>query len=644
MTTALRSWFIPLLFLVLIAGCNERNRHQTVADVPERKDSQTERALSAALAEQAQAKLELHDALAAQAAAAAALKHGPSPLAFGVSMQLAAQPLPARRWSVTTPHGCVAVAYDAEGAACATLGGVDLYFQQGTAARRLSASPAGWQRHVRFVRAAEFTWVVASGDDHVLRAWPAPEFDAPIMLGKHSSDVAVLAVSPKGSELLSLGREGDVLHWRAGEPAASTRALVAKGILDAAWCSDGTFTVATKDQLILLDVGTLKEKSVRPARATRLACAPEGGVLYAQDNRLKHWKETGEVLDVPNNGSELTALTATRERAFWGDARGQLILQSAEPTVVVPAGAVIEALAAATFDAGDELAMAIGDRTLQVWALPPKKSNPLKMFIGDQSLRQALVLQNTTAVALRRDGLAGVFDAGFASSPRLAERALNIALLAGTSKVLVATQQGAIRPLDEPIDWATEKSAPTALAVSPDFTRAAWALNDGTLVLWSAQFKKEVTRTQEERVRWLEFSPNGLELAVARGKRIAILDAQTGESRRVLDEHSDDVQVIRWLPAGALLTAGADGQVRTWNKSESRLLMTSPAAITAATTSTRWAAWGSRAGDVYLWDLAQQRLYAEVRLGGARITALLFSPEKLTAVAQDGKVTELTLR
>ena len=112
----------------------------------------------------------------------------------------------------------------------------------------------------------------------------------------------------------------------------------------------------------------------------------------------------------------------------------------------------------------------------------------------------------------------------------------------------------------------------------------------------------------------------------------------------MLDEHSDDVQVIRWLPAGALLTAGADGQVRTWNKSESRLLMTSPAAITAATTSTRWAAWGSRAGDVYLWDLAQQRLYAEVRLGGARITALLFSPEKLTAVAQDGKVTELTLR
>lgn len=643
--TAPRSRFSPLLLLVLFVGCNERSRQQAVAESSERKDGETERARSNALAEHAQAMLELGDWAAAQAAAQESLTHAPNSLARGVSMQVSAQPLPAQRWSVVTPQGCVAIVYGAEGAACATLGGVDLYFQQGTAARHLAASPAGWQRQVRFVRAADVSWVVASGDDRVVRAWPAPQFKEPLTLGKHTSDVAALAVSPKRDDLLSIGREGDVLRWRAGEPAASARTLVAKGILDAAWCTDSTLALATDEQLILLDVGTLKEKAVHPGRASRLACAPEGGVLYAQDNRLKRWKETGDVQDVPTNGAELTALTASGARSFWGDARGQLIFREAAHTFVTHVGATVQALAVSTFDLGDELAVATVDRQLQVWTLPKTPTgNVLKAFAGDEGLRQAFTLDNKTTLALRRDGVAGFFEEGFASPPRLAQQALNIALLAGTSNVLVATPQGVVRPLDETTAWVVEKSAPQTLAVSADFTLAAWSLSDGTLVLWSALFKKEILRTREERVRGLAFSPSGRELAVARGKRVAVLDAQTGESHRVLEEHAADVQVIRWLPNGALLTASLDGHVRSWNKNESRLLMTVPAAVTAAATSSRWAAWGTRAGNVYLWDLEQQRLHAEARLGGARIIALLFSAEKLTAVAQDGRVTALTLR
>jgi hypothetical protein len=52
----------------------------------------------------------------------------------------------------------------------------------------------------------------------------------------------------------------------------------------------------------------------------------------------------------------------------------------------------------------------------------------------------------------------------------------------------------------------------------------------------------------------------------------------------------------------------------------------------------------SRRGIVYVWNLQENRLYAEVRLTTGKIIALIFSGEdRLTVVAQSGAVTELPL-
>jgi WD40 repeat protein len=111
-----------------------------------------------------------------------------------------------------------------------------------------------------------------------------------------------------------------------------------------------------------------------------------------------------------------------------------------------------------------------------------------------------------------------------------------------------------------------ERQRVDSLAFTPDGARIV-AVDGVGLALWNAR-TGELERSDEDvgMGTGVALSPNGNQIACARGSAVAVRDAKTGQAIQLLRGHTAGVLRVAYGPDGRrLYSLGADGAIKTWD-------------------------------------------------------------------------------
>ena len=204
-------------------------------------------------------------------------------------------------------------------------------------------------------------------------------------------------------------------------------------------------------------------------------------------------------------------------------------------------------------------------------------------------------------------------------------------------QVLGQHWNGSVDPLD-----SITGARVLALATSRIGDYAAWAADDGTRVVWSLAFNKEISRTQDTLVRSLAFSNDGKTLALGRDdKHVELIESATGKSQRVLDPIDGAVTALAFSADGTSLAAGAsDGHVTVWELSAAKVVHTwnQPAARVSTLdfhADGKLLAVGSDDGSAYLFSPSNGRLLGQVASDSGDVLLVAFTDDSLLVVGTD---------
>jgi WD40 repeat protein len=131
------------------------------------------------------------------------------------------------------------------------------------------------------------------------------------------------------------------------------------------------------------------------------------------------------------------------------------------------------------------------------------------------------------------------------------------------TSIAVWTEKGGLRELVKASNPANQA---IDLALSPDRTKLAGAMNDRTVKVWDAMTGREIVelRGHVDLVLDVEWSPDGRLASSSYDRTIRIWNIETRASK-VLRGHSRAVEIVRWIDGGTRLISGSrDGVLRLW--------------------------------------------------------------------------------
>lgn len=604
------------------------------------------RARSQQLAASAAQALRSDDPFEAQRLARLAEADGPVPLATGVRMLIAERGAPTLVWKVPVEAGCARVAVTKQLVLCSTLNGVELFdVATGASKGKLSAGPAaGWLPALAVLSDEA---VLAGADNRTLFRWELSKPSAPEPLTFPES---ITAIAPTAGGVIVGLRDGSLFRQpRVGErealPPISGRVK--------ALAADGKRYAVGGDAL--LRVASLDGKHVTQLDRTALALdLGAGDALFVGVERTVLKLEQGAVTHLFSGHRDTVTAVAAGKRLASGDAEGSV-------RVWLPAGPVLTHWRA--FEPGvqamtwsdDErlLIVAPRGRSLEAWSIPePLAELPDEGVATFQAfwprgwlltgLRDGRIRKvDTTSLAIDFLETKHVGAVRALAEVPGEERPTALRQLSGgdDGKVLAQRWNGEVETLDD-----AKGRKVTALDVSADGSRACWAFDDGTVVLWALKEGKAVRRVRDAPVRAIRFAPDSLSVALGRDdKRVALLDAQDGKEKSRLEETDAAVLSVAWAGQGVVVGL-ANGHVQLWSLEERRAVRTftqpqDRANAVALSPDGAMLVAGSDDGHVYVWALSSGALVADVPADAGEVKSVSFvGNDSVFAAGTDGRL------
>lgn len=272
---------------------------------------------------------------------------------------------------------------------------------------------------------------------------------------------------------------------------------------------------------------------------------------------------------------------------------------------------------------GDKLAVALGDGTARVFALPDRE--PLGQPIAHRSDVNELRFSTDgqRLLSASNDRTAALWDAASGqrqAQPMRHEGPVIAAAFAppGDTVLTVSGGQGKparlnrwrLHPGERPSADLVHESAVLSFAPSPDGTRILTGTVDGKARVWDVGTRAVVVGPiqHDSEVTACAFGPDGKTLATASGPTVALWDATTGVRLSPPMEHDGAVVALDFSPDGQrLLSASLDATARLWSARDGALQappMRHDDAVATAEFSPdgRLALTGSSDGSARLWE------------------------------------------
>lgn len=374
-------------------------------------------------------------------------------------------------------------------------------------------------------------------------------------LSAHAAAISAMIFQEEGSELITASLDGAIKVWKDYRKFDSTDSVTLIGHAEevsaiAVAKSDKQLLSSSKDKTVRIwslgqDTTDLHQKLAVSSRY-RSRFSPDGMLIASSgtDNRLQIWD----------------ALT------------GQPVVQMTE--------GVDQSLSA------DSVAFSPDGRFLAAGYGGRQDVSYIELWDIGQRERVAVLPGSTAIPGFTTDENSGVI-AGLAFSPdgkHLVAAFGSMQLLGrgdgGDFPLLVydvATRQ-VIRRLNGHRNYCV------AIAFSDDGSRMASASYDATARIWDAATWQELqvldnpdsaTDVGGRRVYDVAFSPDGELLAIASAEgSVIIFDVASGEVRRTLKGHANEVWGVSFAPDGlTLASASIDGTIRFWNTATWRELL-----------------------------------------------------------------------
>jgi WD40 repeat protein/serine/threonine protein kinase len=217
-------------------------------------------------------------------------------------------------------------------------------------------------------------------------------------------------------------------------------------------------------------------------------------------------------------------------------------------------------------------------------------------------------------------------------------------------RVVTADDSGCVRVFErggQPVVRFQAHDIGCLVDFSPDRNRILTWSDDATAKLWDlAGNKRQVFDEHEDRVRSAAFSPDGKKIVTGSWDcRARIWDVDTGKPLKTLTGHGHTINSAVFSHSGdRVLTAGGlDQTVIIWDLEgnvKRRWLHASSADVATFSEHDTQVAVGCGDGSAWLWDVADDRMVAQLPGHTAGVIATEFLPgqSRLATACQDGNV------
>lgn len=606
--------------------------------------------LSRALAERAQQAWDVGDVAGADRLSQEALEKNEDPLARGVRALVRLSGLPKKVWQVKAAAPCGAIAADNGLLACPSLNGVELYGEDGEDQGLLSTGPTGgWQRAAVFLDPGT---LVSAGDDRLLHVFDVAAKTEKAKWSGHKDAIEALAVTPEGA-VISGSRDGEVRWWsrESGQSkllyshAGSVRALTASSDGVASAANDGVKLMGVSPQ------GEVVAQLTLDKQAWALSFSDQG-LLAGIERGL--WR-----LSVKQGPEQLSTHLDDVTSVWFSKPLGPISagddgVLHANPVERWPQSwsGLPRVVSMAGYDSQSEAFLFLAGRERELvhlrWPVDrrqdgaaPGPAQATAMAVdadsawagfSDGTVRHQINARNW------QDALAGKHTGPVR------------ALASGGGVLLSLGEDGRLlRHGDKGGEVLKVESRGRALAVAPDGKRVAASFDDGTVVLFSLEFGKEIARSRAAPVNALAFNPKGSKVAAAtEEKTVRLYDAETGKEDARLEPFDAPVSSVAWSgDGGRLLAGGSDGHAVLWSVDQKQPInhyvgpharLSSVAFVTDAEVAA-----GNDQGSVFVWNATSAVQNVELRLRARDVNGLTVRERVLWVLSSDGVPRQLAL-
>lgn len=582
------------------------------------------------------------DTLTAQRFAARAPEH---PLARGVAWLAAEKGVPEQSFTQKLNAGCASLLVTGDSIVCPSFGGVLIFGVDGAQRAELKTGPRGWQ-HAAVAVGDE---LITGGDDRLIHHWS-------LKTGKQTSEQAgfsapIRSLAIDGDSLIVGLGDGVVMRVeKNGKSEELTRHARPVTQVSAA---GGRVASVSEGLMRITGEGAVELErhvgAIQILDAQRFFAGVERSLATFTDD---HPTSVGD-----GHRDEVTALITVGDRLISGSADGTVrwwFIDGSSEGVLEGFAPGVQALAGLP---DGRIAVLTTDKRLEVWVLPERLKAPDEAGVPSVQAwwpGEALIsgsrdghvrrFDTKTQAVLEMEAHHTGWVRGLARVPGDTDpEALRFLSGGDDGRVLTQRWNGEVEVLDTILS-----SRVLNVSVSNDGQLAAWAADDGTLVVWNLTLKKEVLRRRDTVVLAMTFSPDARTLLLGREDKHLVLLDMSSLLDRVLEPLDGAITSVAFAADGKTFAAGArDGQVVLFNASTveriaARAERSGRVGALAFSHDSKWVLAGRDDGSAQLYAASPFALAADIPTDSGDVNLVAFDGDALIIAGTDRRLHHLT--